>query len=240
MTGQGPSAADWRLAWQSRSQCARLPTGNRPVRTESTVSHRGVSIRIECVRLRTLGAQARQSNATPHIHSSHLACGYAYTPPAKLPGEGGLSLHRSSESWRAGKCDRPCESDGTSDAVASSARTCVEAASQPRDDGTRPSGQHRDLPRFEGMLNQSADVVSDCYTSCSKSIFWSLRSTTSNRGGALNGWIEEVGGCKLGAPRDRFHLWAKPSWRAKPNTSANKHAQARKQLEATKRRKPQS
>ena len=189
---------------------------------------------------RTLGAQARQSNATPHIHSSHLACGYAYTPPAKLPGEGGLSLHRSSESWRAGKCDRPCESDGTSDAVASSARTCVEAASQPRDDGTRPSGQHRDLPRFEGMLNQSADVVSDCYTSCSKSIFWSLRSTTSNRGGALNGWIEEVGGGKLGAPRDRFHLWAKPSWRAKPNTSANKHAQARKQLEATKRRKPQS
>ncbi len=162
---------------------------------------------------RTLGAQARQSNATPHIHSSHLACGYAYTPPAKLPGEGGLSLHRSSESWRAGKCDRPCESDGTSDAVASSARTCVEAASQPRDDGTRPSGQHRDLPRFEGMLNQSADVVSDCYTSCSKSIFWSLRSTTSNRGGALNGWIEEVGGGKLGAPRDRFHLWAKPSWR---------------------------
>jgi hypothetical protein len=55
--------------------------------------------------------------------------------------------HRPSESWRAGKCDRPCESDGTSDAVASSARTCVEAASQPRDDGTRPSGQHRDLPR---------------------------------------------------------------------------------------------
>ena len=47
-----------------------------------------------------LGAQARQSNATPHIHSSHLACVYAYTPPAKLPGEGGLSLHRSSESWR--------------------------------------------------------------------------------------------------------------------------------------------
>ena len=26
MTCQGPSAADWRLAWQSRSQCARLPT----------------------------------------------------------------------------------------------------------------------------------------------------------------------------------------------------------------------
>ena len=26
MTGQGPSAADGRLAWQSRSQCARLPT----------------------------------------------------------------------------------------------------------------------------------------------------------------------------------------------------------------------
>lgn len=147
----------------------------------------------------TLGAQARQSNATPHIHSSHLACVYAYTPPAKLPGEGGLSLHRSSESWRAEKCDRPCESDGTSDAVASSARTCVEAASQPRDDGTRPSNQHRDLPRFEGMLNQCADVVSDCYTSCSKSVFWSLRSTTSNRGGALNGWIEEVGGGKLGA-----------------------------------------
>ena len=118
---------------------------------------------------RTLGAQARQSNATPHIHSSHLACGYAYTPPAKLPGEGGLSLHRASESWRAEKCDRPCESDGTSDAVASSERTCVEAASQPRDDGTRSSGQHRDLPRFEGMLNQRADVVSDCYTSCSKS-----------------------------------------------------------------------
>ena len=126
----------------------------------------------------TLGAQARQSNATPHIHSSHLACGYAYTPPAKLPGEGGLSVHRSSESWRAKKCDRPCESDGTSDAVASSARMCVEAASQPRDDGTRPSGQHR----FEGMLNQS-DVVSDCYASCSKSVFWSLRSTTSDRGG---------------------------------------------------------
>ena len=145
------------------------------------------------------GAQARQSNATPHIHSSHLACGYAYTPPAKLPGEGGLSLHRSSESWRAEKCDRPCESDGTSDAVASSARTCVEAASQPRDDGTRPSSQHRDLPRFEGMLNQCADVVSDCYTSCSKSVFWSLRSTTSNRGGALNGWIEEVDDGKLGA-----------------------------------------
>jgi hypothetical protein len=33
----------------------------------------------------------------------------------------------------------------------------------------------------------------------SKSVFWSLRSTTSNRGGALNGWIEEVGGGKLGA-----------------------------------------
>jgi len=49
------------------------------------------------------------------------------------------------------------------------------------------------------MLNQSADVVSDCYTSCSKSVFWSLRSTTSNRGGALNGWIDEVGGGKLGA-----------------------------------------
>jgi hypothetical protein len=26
MTCQGRSAADWRLAWQSRSQCARLPT----------------------------------------------------------------------------------------------------------------------------------------------------------------------------------------------------------------------
>jgi len=58
--------------------------------------------------------------------------------------------------------------------------------------------------------------------------------------GALNGWIEEVGDGKLGALRDRFRLWAKPSWRVKPNTSANKHAQARNQLEATKRRKPQS
>ena len=189
---------------------------------------------------RTLGAQARQSDATPHIHSSHLACVYAYTPPAKLPGEGGLSLHRSSQSWRAERCDRPCESDGTSDAVASSARTCVEAASQPRDDGTRPSGQHRDLPRFEGMLNQCADVVSDCYTSCSKSVFWSLRSTTSNRGGALNGCDGRSRRRQAGSPRDRFRLWAKPSWRAKPNTSANKHAQARNQLEATKRRKPQS
>ena len=47
------------------------------------------------------------------------------------------------------------------------------------------------------MLNQCADVVSDCYTSCSKSVFWSLRSTTSNRGGALNGWIEEVDDGKL-------------------------------------------
>jgi hypothetical protein len=93
---------------------------------------------------RTLGAQARQSNATPHIHSSHLACGYAYTPPAKLPGEGGLSLHRSSESWRAGKCDRPCESDGTSDAVASSARTCVESrqpAARRRHETIRPASR---------------------------------------------------------------------------------------------------
>lgn len=90
------------------------------------------------------------------------------------------------------------------------------------------------------MLNQCADVVSDCYTSCSKSVFWSLRSTTSNRGGALNGWIEEVDDGKLGALGIGFRLWAKPSWRAKPNTSANKHAQARNQLEATKRRKPQS
>ena len=97
----------------------------------------------------TLGAQARQSNATPHIHSSHLACVYAYTPPAKLPGEGGLSLHRSSESWRAEKCDRPCESDGTSDAVASSARTCcVEAASQPRHDGTRQGSTRPCWPRL--------------------------------------------------------------------------------------------
>ena len=151
-----------------------------------------------CGRCRpTLGAQARQSNATPHIHSSHLACGYAYTPPAKLPGEGGLSLHRSSESWRAGKCDRPCESDGTSDAVASSARTCVEAASRATTARDHPAS----IETFHGSRGcsikapTSYPTVTRAVPNRSSGVCGVQRPTE----GALNGWIEEVGDGKLGA-----------------------------------------
>ena len=40
MTCQGPSAADWRLAWQSSSQCARLPTSPGGGDRCGTVCHR--------------------------------------------------------------------------------------------------------------------------------------------------------------------------------------------------------
>ena len=159
--------------------------------------------------------------------------------PRNCPVNGGLSLHRSSESWRAEKCDRPCESDGTSDAVASSARTCVEAASQPRDDGTRPSGQHRDLPRFEGMLNMRRRRIRLLHELFQIGLLESAEYNVQQRWGTER-LDRRSRRRQAGSPRDRFRLWAKPSWRAKPNTSANKHAQARNQLEATKRRKPQS
>jgi len=39
---------------------------------------------------------------------------------------------------------------------------------------------------------------------------------------------------QAGSPRDRFHLWAKPSWRAKPNTFSE---QARSGKKATRSHK---
>ena len=182
----------------------------------------------------------RLGRATPrHISIAHTWPAYMRIPrPRNCPVNGAIAAPIS-ESWRAEKCDRPCESDGTSDAVASSARTCVEAASQPRDDGTRPSGQHRDLPRFEGMLNMRRRRIRLLHELFQIGLLESAEYNVQQRWGTER-LDRRSRRRQAGSPRDRFRLWAKPSWRAKPNTSANKHAQARNQLEATKRRKPQS
>ena len=100
-----------------------------------------------------------------------LTCGLADTPPAKMPGEGGLTATRISQKGRRQRWlmryESPRQSGRSRTATTSSGRTYVAVASPSREDDTRPAGHIEKPSTIRGKAQHGGQRTLSDFTATS-------------------------------------------------------------------------